>query len=75
MQSRQYPQPAGDMVDLRDYLAVLRRRSLVIAILAILGLGLALGYSELQTPIYTSTAKVLMGVSESCGKPSARVRG
>jgi succinoglycan biosynthesis transport protein ExoP len=60
MQSRQYPQPAGDMVDLRDYLAVLRRRSLVIAILAILGLGLALGYSELQTPIYTSTAKVLI---------------
>jgi len=48
------------MVDLREYAAILRRRSLVIAILALLGLGLALGYSELQTPIYSSTAKVLV---------------
>jgi polysaccharide biosynthesis transport protein len=60
MQSRQYPQPGGDVVDLRDYLAVLRRRSLVIALLAVLGLGLAVGYSKLQTPIYTATAKVLI---------------
>ena len=45
------------MVDLRDYVAVLRRRSLVIVVLASLGLGLALGYSKLQTPLYTATAK------------------
>ena len=60
MQSKQYPQASGDLVDLRQYAALLRRRSLVIAILAIFGLGLALGYSELQTPIYTATAKVLL---------------
>ena len=60
MQSRQYPQQGGDVVDLRDYVAVLRRRSLVITVLALLGLGLALGYSKLQTPIYTATAKILI---------------
>ncbi len=48
------------MVDLRDYFAVLRRRSLVVVILASLGLGLALGYSKLQTPLYTATAHVLI---------------
>jgi capsular exopolysaccharide synthesis family protein len=48
------------VVDLRDYLAVLRRRALVIVILASLGLGLALGYSKLQTPLYTATAHVLI---------------
>jgi succinoglycan biosynthesis transport protein ExoP len=60
VQPRQYPQQSGDTVDLREYAAILRRRSMVIAILAVLGLGLALGYSELQTPIYTATAKVLV---------------
>jgi non-specific protein-tyrosine kinase len=60
MQSRQYPQQGGDVVDLREYAAVLRRRSLVIAVLAAMGLGLALGYCKLQTPIYTATAKVLV---------------
>ena len=60
MQSRQSPQQGGDVVDLRDYIAVLRRRSLVITVLALLGLGLALGYSKLQTPIYTATAKILI---------------
>lgn len=60
MQSRSYTQPSGEMIDLREYAAVLRRRALVIAILAAMGLGLALGYSELQTPIYMATAKVLI---------------
>ena len=60
MQSKQSPQSSGDVVDLRDYIAVLRRRSLVIVVLASLGLGLALGYSKLQTPLYTATAKVLV---------------
>jgi capsular exopolysaccharide synthesis family protein len=59
MQSRQYAQP-GDLIDLREYGAVLRRRSLVIVVLAILGFGLAVGYSALQTPIYTATTKVLL---------------
>ncbi len=60
MQPRQSPQQGGDVIDLRDYLAVLRRRFLVIVILASLGLGLALGYSKLQTPLYTATAHVLI---------------
>jgi succinoglycan biosynthesis transport protein ExoP len=67
MQSRQYPQSGGDVVDLRDYVAVLRRRSLVIAVLALLGLGLALGYSKLQTPLYTATAKVLINAPPGDG--------
>ena len=48
------------MVDLRDYFAILRRRFFVVVILASLGLGLALGYSKLQTPLYTATAHVLI---------------
>lgn len=60
MQDRQSLRTSGDFVDLRDYLAVLRRRALVIVVLTALGLGLALGYSKLQTPIYTATTSVLI---------------
>lgn len=60
MQARQSIQPSGDLVDLRGYLEILRRRSLVIVVIGALGIGLALGYSKLQTPIYTATAEVLI---------------
>ncbi len=60
MQARQ-PLPAGeDLVDLRQYTAILRRRAPVIAILALLGFGLMFGYSKLQTPMYTGRTKVLV---------------
>ena len=60
MQGRQSFQTSGEFVDLRGYAAALRRWALVIIILTALGLGLAVGYSELQTPMYTATAKVLI---------------
>jgi capsular exopolysaccharide synthesis family protein len=60
VQARQPVQQSGDVVDLRSYVEVLRRRVLVIIVLGALGLGLALGYSKLQTPIYTATAEVLL---------------
>jgi capsular exopolysaccharide synthesis family protein len=60
MQSRQIGQAGGEFVDLRDYTAVLRRRALPIAIIAGIGLALGLGFSLIQTPIYTATARVLV---------------
>lgn len=60
MQGRQSFQTSGEFVDLRDYAAALRRWAWVIITLTALGLGLAFGYSEIQTPIYTAMAKVLI---------------
>jgi tyrosine-protein kinase len=47
-------------VDLGTYLRVLRRRIRPIAGVAILVFGLALGYSYLQTPLYTASTQVLV---------------
>jgi capsular exopolysaccharide synthesis family protein len=53
--------PAGeDLVDLRQYTAILRRRAPVIIVLALVGFGLMFGYSKLQTPMYTGRTKVLV---------------
>lgn len=60
MQASRSVQASGDLVDLRAYVEVLRRRALLIVIPTILGLGLSLGYSLNQTPVYTATAKVLI---------------
>ncbi len=49
-----------EYVDLRGYLAILRRRAPVILGIAAICLGLAFAYTRLQTPIYTSTARVLL---------------
>ena len=60
MQARQ-PLPSGeDLVDLRQYAAILRRRAPIIAVLALVGFGLMFGYSKLQTPMYTGRTKVLV---------------
>jgi succinoglycan biosynthesis transport protein ExoP len=47
-------------IDLRTYLRVLRRRIRPIAGVALLVFGLAIGYSYLQTPLYTATTQVLV---------------
>lgn len=61
MQSRQSLPPSTDeTVDLREYLAVLRRRAPIIVLLTVLFSGLAVGYSVLKTPIYTGRAEVLV---------------
>jgi non-specific protein-tyrosine kinase len=46
--------------DIREYLAILRARKWTIVITACLLLAAALGYSALQTPLYTAGARVLV---------------
>ncbi|MDQ4142867.1 MAG: Wzz/FepE/Etk N-terminal domain-containing protein [Actinomycetota bacterium] len=53
-------------VELSDYLAVLRRRKLVILAATLVGLALGAAYSFTRPTVYTSTAKVLLS-------PTARV--
>jgi len=73
MQSRQVGQVGGELVDLRDYAAVLRRRALAIAIIAGIGLALGLGYSLIQTPIYTATARVLVNPPPDSTNPTRAI--
>ena len=47
-------------VELSDYLAVLRRRKLLILVATVLGLAAGLAYSLSRPSVYTSTAKVLV---------------
>ncbi len=49
-----------DELELSDYLTVLRRRKLTIALTAIVVVAAALVYSFLQTPAYRATAEVLL---------------
>ena len=51
---------AGDELDLRDYLGVLRRRKLTIIVTTALLVAIAVGISLAQTPIYEATAEVLL---------------
>lgn len=60
MQARQPLPSTEDVIDVRDYIAVLRRQALVIVLLAVGGLGLALVFSAIQTPTYTARAEVLI---------------
>lgn len=62
MQSRYQPSAPlrEEIVDLRDYLLVLRRRIRLIVGVTVLGLVLALAYSFFQTRIYTAKVEVLV---------------
>lgn len=51
---------ADSPADLSAYLAILRRRKLVIAVTFVVVLGLALAYSFVKTPVYSATATVLV---------------
>jgi tyrosine-protein kinase len=62
MSTRQ-PTPVPDAVpegsvDLRSYLAVLRRSRRLIALIVILSIGAAVAYTYLSTPVYTAKALV-----------------
>lgn len=48
------------VLELRDYLAVIRRRKLLIAVVTLLTVGAGLAYSLLQTPVYAATTEVLI---------------
>lgn len=53
--------PNGETtVELSDYLAVLRRHKWLIVFAALLGTGAGLAYTLTRSPVYTSTAKVLV---------------
>ncbi|MFN2506390.1 MAG: polysaccharide biosynthesis tyrosine autokinase [Acidimicrobiales bacterium] len=54
------PSDSGPEVHLRDYLRVLRRRKGLIALVLMLSVGLAVGASFLQTPLYEGRAQVLL---------------
>jgi polysaccharide biosynthesis transport protein len=47
-------------IDLRDYLAVLRRQRWLVIVATALGLGVALGFSMASTEVYSATAEVLV---------------
>ena len=49
-----------DTLDLRDYLAVLRRRRWLVVLVTLLVTATAVGVSLLQTPVYESSAEVLV---------------
>jgi capsular polysaccharide biosynthesis protein len=53
------PTPSGS-VELRDYLAVLRRQLVVIVAVTLLGAGAAAAWSFRRTPVYELTASVLV---------------
>jgi succinoglycan biosynthesis transport protein ExoP len=50
-------------VELRDYIRILRKSWVLIAVLLFVGIGTASGYSILQTPKYSSSAKVFVSTS------------
>src|SRR5207248_2885622 len=54
------PAAQADTINLRDYLQVLRQRKWLIAAAALVVAALALGLSAQMTPIYKSSAEVLV---------------
>lgn len=54
------PETGPRELELRDYLNVLRRRKGLIALTVLIVVAAALVYSYLQTPVYQSTAEVLV---------------
>lgn len=49
-------------MELKDYVRVVRRRLLAIVAVVLTGLGLAAGYTYLQTPLYQSTSQLFVSV-------------
>lgn len=59
-------------MELRDYIRVLRKSWILIAALTLVGIGVGAGYSLLQTPKFSSSAKVF--VSTSSGNTVAEMQ-
>lgn len=49
-----------DVIDLRDYVDVVRRQWWVVVATVVLVVGAALGYSNLQTPVYEASAEITL---------------
>ncbi|HFC12067.1 MAG TPA: hypothetical protein ENJ56_04420 [Anaerolineae bacterium] len=58
-------------MELSDYLRIIRRRGWLIILLAILTAGAAFGFSKMQTPIYKSTAQMLITSRPDFGQTQA----
>ncbi|WP_326939020.1 polysaccharide biosynthesis tyrosine autokinase [Agreia sp. Leaf210] len=57
------PEGKAADVELRDYVRVLQKSWILIAVLLFVGIGAAAGFSILQTPKYSSSAKVFVSTS------------
>jgi succinoglycan biosynthesis transport protein ExoP len=67
------PTPSGS-VELRDYLSLLRRQLAVILAVTLLGAALAAAYTFRRTPVYESTASVLVrAITTNAFDPGSRV--
>jgi polysaccharide biosynthesis transport protein len=67
------PVPTGS-VEFRDYLVVFRRRFALIAVVTLLGAATAAAYSLRRTPVYESTASVLVrAITTNAFDPGQRV--
>lgn len=54
------PDAAGDELELRDYLRVIRRRKWIIALVTLVVVGSDIGASLVQTPVYQGRAEILL---------------
>jgi tyrosine-protein kinase len=52
--------PAEETVDLREYLAVLKRRAILLLVVIVGFTGLSIAYSFTRTPVYTAQSEVLV---------------
>lgn len=70
-------QEQTSQIELRDYLRVLRRRRILIAMTTLVVVGAALVFSFLQTPVYRATAELLLQPrsTESLFDPNGGLRG
>jgi succinoglycan biosynthesis transport protein ExoP len=67
------PAPSGS-VELRDYLAVFRRQLVLIIAITLLGAAAAAAYTLRRTPVYESTASVLVrAITTNAFDPGSRV--
>jgi capsular polysaccharide biosynthesis protein len=58
-------------VELSDYIRILRRRGWLIILLAILTAGASFGFSRMQTPVYTASARLLISTRPDFGQTQA----
>jgi polysaccharide biosynthesis transport protein len=67
------PTPSGS-VELRDYLAVFRRQLVLIVAISLLGAAAAAAYTFRRTPVYESSASVLVrAITTNAFDPGSRV--
>jgi capsular polysaccharide biosynthesis protein len=61
------PQNEEHVVSLREPLQIIRRRIWLITLITVLFVGVAIGFSLLQTPVYETKIKILVGLKRDDG--------